>query len=84
MYIKVTRINKKWHARLIETNVILDEMACICKEDIGWICREILTWQDKCGNSNSWTSSARLRHNKERRKDIVFYNKKLIKKKING
>jgi hypothetical protein len=61
MDIKVTKIGKRWHARLIDGNTILDEMACSLKEDIGWICREMLRWQDKMGNSNGWTSSARRR-----------------------
>lgn len=61
MFIKVTRIKNRWHARLKEGEIILDEMACSLKQDIGWICREMLRWQDKTGNSNEWTSSARRR-----------------------
>lgn len=81
MDIKVTRIGKRWHARLMEAGIVLDEMACVVKEDIGWICREMLRWQDKCGNGNEWTASARVRHNGERRNDIVFYHQELKKKK---
>ena len=61
MEIKVTKIDKRWHARLLEDGKILDEMACLAKQDIGWICREMLRWQDKMGNTNAWTSSARKR-----------------------
>lgn len=62
MILKTTNINGIWHARLIsDDGKLLDEMACKLKEDIGWICREMLRWQDKLGNSNAQTSSARRR-----------------------
>lgn len=63
MEIKVTRINGEFHARLFEGERLLDEMSCKNKSDIGWICREMLRWQDKLGNSNSWTTKARERQN---------------------
>ena len=65
MKIKVTRINNRYHARLTQDDVILDEMACSDKQDIGWICREMLRWQDKLGNTTAWTFSARERHNSD-------------------
>lgn len=40
--IKVTKINKRFHARLIVNGAIHDEMACSLKRDIGHICREML------------------------------------------
>ena len=57
----VTKISNKYHARLYQTDNILDEMACSLKEDIGWISREMLRWQDKLGNANHQTHSARIR-----------------------
>lgn len=63
MKIKVTLINNRYHARLTQDDNLLDEMACAEKQDIGWICREMLKWQDKLGNSTPWTVSARERHN---------------------
>ena len=77
MNIKVTKIGKRWHARLINNGVILDEMACALKEDIGWICREMLRWQDKLGNSNDWTSSARKRQTSQSI-GKVWFRKSLI------
>ncbi len=65
MNIKVTRINNNWHARLINNNNIIDEMACEFQSDIGWICREMMTWADKRGYSNKETAAARIRHNKD-------------------
>lgn len=60
--IKVTSICGRFHARLFaDDGTILDEMACSLKRDIGWIYREMLRWQDKLGNSNEQTKSARRR-----------------------
>ena len=51
--IKVTKIRNRWHARLLEGSTILDEMACLNRLDIGWICREMLRWYDKYGGKYS-------------------------------
>ena len=34
--IKVTKIGKLWHARLLENKRVIDESACTRKDDIGW------------------------------------------------
>lgn len=39
--VKVTRINNKWHCRLLENKKVIDEMACENTQDIGYICREV-------------------------------------------
>jgi len=57
--IKVTRI-KDWHARLFLNGLLVDEMSCKLRSDIGWICREMMRWADKMGG-DSHTSSARRR-----------------------
>ena len=77
--IKVTRINNKWHARLIntETNEILDEMACTKRQDIGWICREMLRWHDKLGGTSQLASAARKRQ-QSKIVGKVWYRKDLI------
>jgi len=61
MEIKITKLKNRFHARLILHGKILDEMACQMKVDIGHICREMLRWQDKCGNSTPQTRAARKR-----------------------
>lgn len=60
--IKVTHINNRWHARLIQDGKILDEMACNVQSDIGLICREMLRWYDKNGGSSEYASKARSRY----------------------
>jgi hypothetical protein len=59
--IKATRINNRWHSRLIENGKVLDEMACGLQEDIGWICRELLRWYSKMGGVSRFAESARKR-----------------------
>lgn len=60
MHISITNINRKFHARLYNENILLDEMACDLRCDIGFICREMLRWQDKI-NPTKQTTFARNR-----------------------
>lgn len=61
--IKVTRIGSNWHARLFVNKLLIDEMSCKLRVDIGWCCRTMMRWADKTGNGNAHTSSARNRNN---------------------
>ncbi len=63
--VKVQRINNNFHARLFVNGKLYDEMACKEKQDIGWICREMMRWADKDIVQNMHTSSARRRHNED-------------------
>lgn len=71
--IKTTKIKNRWHARLIVDDKIFDEMACSLREDIGWICREMLRWLDKTGG-NEFTSAARKRHITPAKGNIWYKN----------
>jgi hypothetical protein len=57
--IKVTRIGKRWHSRLILSGKVIDEMACSNSLDIGWICREMLRWHSKLGYISNRAEFAR-------------------------
>ena len=57
----VTKINNRWHARMIVDDIVQDEMACENRADIGWICREMLRWFDKGGGCSNFASAARHR-----------------------
>jgi len=70
--IKVTRISDKWHARLFKGGTIRDEMACSDKQDIGWICREMLRWASKTGADSGFSEAARGRQT-GKPKGEVFY-----------
>jgi hypothetical protein len=61
--IKVTKINGRWHARLLEGTIVNSEMACARQEDIGYICRELLRWYDKYGGDSTHASKSRERLN---------------------
>ena len=63
--IRVTKIGNRWHARLVKGDIVLDEMACSERVDIGWICREIMRWADKGFDQDEFTSASRYRHNKD-------------------
>lgn len=49
LHTRVTRINGRWHVRLMRDHEVLDEMACQLQEDIGWCCYYMLRWYDKLG-----------------------------------
>ena len=61
--IKVTKINGRWHARLLEGTKVNSEMACARREDVGYICRELLRWYDKCSGSSTYAGKSRERLN---------------------
>jgi hypothetical protein len=42
---------------------IYDEMACTQRIDIGYICRTMLRWFDKCGGMSKFAERARHRLN---------------------
>ncbi len=58
--VKVTRIKNRYHARLLKNKVVLSEMACELRIDIGYICRQLLRWEDKSGG-DKYTSASRKR-----------------------
>ena len=59
--VKVTRIATRWHARLWVDGKVHDEMACQCREDIGFICRTMLRWFDKMGGVSAFAHASRHR-----------------------
>lgn len=77
--IKVTKIGNKWHARLLYGTKILDEMACINRQDIGWICREMLRWYVKNGGCSKFASAARARQKNGFPLGRVWYYRQLKK-----
>lgn len=78
--VKVTFIKDRWHGRLIVDGKILNEMACECSEDIGWICREMLRWYSKLGGISNRTEFARERQI-AKHQGKVWYESQLIMEK---
>lgn len=58
---KVTTINGRHHVRLLEDDLLINEMACELKIDIGWCCREMLRWYDKLGGNSAMADRSRHR-----------------------
>lgn len=63
--IKVTKIGSRWHARLFDRGVVHSEMACAERQDIGYICRQLNRWYDKCGGLCKAADATRTRMQKQ-------------------
>ena len=73
--IKVTKINKRWHARLYFDDKVVDEMACNCSEDIGFICKEMLRMFQKMGGNSQYADKARHRKSTVRSPASKIYSR---------
>lgn len=58
---KVTNINGRFHVRLLENDLLINEMACKKKIDIGYCCKYMLRWYDKLGGESKMASASRDR-----------------------
>jgi hypothetical protein len=58
---KVTRLNNNYHCRVFVDNILNQEYYCTNKSMIGSTIREMLRWEDKCGNISKLASSSRER-----------------------
>jgi len=58
---KTTFIKNKFHIRLLENDLVINEMACKLKIDTGWCCKYMLRWYDKLGGSSKMASKSRHR-----------------------
>lgn len=60
---KVTKINGRYHCRIISTKdgSVSWEMACRLKEDVGYCFRYILRMYDKCGGASLMADASRHR-----------------------
>ena len=62
--IKVTYLGKKtWGVRCFTNDILNQEIRVGCREDIGVAAREMLRWEDKCGNWSDFAIAARKRKN---------------------
>ena len=63
--VTVRNINGNYHCRVLVNGEVNQEAVCYIKGDIGHTCRNLLRWEDKCGNISKFASAARERLNKE-------------------
>lgn len=59
--VTVRYINGFYHCRVF-TNGILNQEARCLKAHIGATCRDLLRWEDKCGNISAFADAARHRN----------------------
>jgi hypothetical protein len=62
--VTVRNINGKYHCRVFTNGVLNQEAVCESKADIGYTCRSLLRWEDKCGNISEFANAARARLNR--------------------
>jgi hypothetical protein len=63
--VTVRNIKGNYHCRVLVNGVVNQEAVCYARRDIGHTCRNLLRWEDKCGNISKFASAARERLNKE-------------------
>lgn len=63
---KVTRIGKRWHCRVLWHGKPLVEIATDRQDNIQWCCREAMRMANKLGYVSKWTCASRMRHGGKR------------------
>lgn len=59
--VKVTYIKGGWNVRVYTNGLVNQEIRVFDRADIGTAAREMLRWEDKCGNISKLAHSARER-----------------------
>lgn len=62
--ITVRKIGNGYNCRVFLNGVLNQEARCSDKNDISRTCRDLLRWEEKCGNLSKFASSARARISK--------------------
>ena len=75
--VRVTKIKNRWHARLFYNEIVIDEMACDNKLNIGFICFTMLRWADKLGFVSPMAHAARQRQKAEAFDGKIWYRNAL-------
>lgn len=70
----------------LDQPVVVSEAACDDRMDIGYICRHMIRWYDKCSGGNKFTSAVRHRmwnHDKYPQESIgkVYFSPNIPKRK---
>lgn len=63
--VTVRNINGNYHCRVLVNGEVNQEAVCYRKRDIGYTCRNLLRWEDKCGNISEFARASRERLNSE-------------------
>ena len=60
--VTVRNINGKFHCRVLVNGQVNQEAVVDSRREIGKACREMLRWEDKCGNISEFAAAARHRN----------------------
>jgi hypothetical protein len=61
--VTVTRIGGIYCCRVYTNGLLNQEAIAQNQSEIGYVCKDLLRWEDKCGNISAFASSARERLN---------------------
>lgn len=62
--VRVTRMQDGYGVRVFTNGVLNQEMLAEDRSEIGSVAREMLRWEDKCGNISEFASAARKRNSR--------------------
>lgn len=62
--VTVRNIGGNYHCRVLLNGEVNQEAVCYSPRDIGYTCRSLLRWEDKCGNFSEFAQAARARLNR--------------------
>ena len=62
--VRVTRMQDGYGVRVFTNGVLNQEMLAEDRSEIGAAARDMLRWEDKCGNISEFASAARERNNR--------------------
>lgn len=77
--VTVRRIGSGWNVRVLIDGVVNQEMRVFNRLDIGTAAREMLRWEDKCGNISKYADSSRNRNKTNRKPQRLDYVGKVIR-----
>jgi hypothetical protein len=63
--VKVNRIGNVYHCQVYTNGLLNQEAIAENQSEIGYVCKSLLRWEDKCGNISAFANAARERLNKE-------------------
>ena len=59
--VKVNRIGDVYHCQVFTNGELNQEAIAKNRSEIGFVCKDLLRWEDKCGNISAFATSARKR-----------------------
>ena len=63
--VQVRKIGNGYNVRIYVNGELNQEARCQSKSDISYTARDLLRWEDKCGNISAFASAARERHRQD-------------------